>query len=642
MCGIVGYTHFSRSLPDGVLDAGLQGMVHRGSDQQAAYSTPHVSLGAARLRVVDLEGGDQPMHSLDGNHTIIFNGEIYNHCSLREELQLLGRRFRTHCDTEVVLNAYLEWGNACFARLRGMFALALWNECDQQLILARDRAGIKPLYYYEQRGELFFGSEMKCIFAHPNVPRRIDLNGLNCFLSLNYTPGPLTLIEGLTKLMPGHLLEWKRGRTSVNSFVPLPVTAPPPESMNEATEELDNLLRLSVAEQMISDVPMGVWLSGGVDSSTITHYAAQLSSKPLKTFSVTFHGKSFDESTYIREVSERYGTQHTEVDLNEDADLCDTIAEMSYYSDEPGADAGAVPVWYLAKLTRRQVTVALSGEGADEMFGGYLTYKADRYRRASALMPRPMLRAAMGCANRLAASDEKIGFDYKLKRFLQGSLLSSEAAHVFWNGTFSEEEKRTLFRFADRAPLSALLRQMGPGSSLERYLQFDQHYSLPDALLYKVDRMSMAHSVEVRPPFLDDRIVDFAARLPHRFKMRGTQTKLVLRTLMKNALPRSVLNRPKNGLDIPIHEWFRGFLRPLLVESLNETAVRQTGLFHWPAVERLIVEHQNRKANWGYHLWGLLTLILWMKRWQVEAPVTATQVLAPQGAAILEEPSLLW
>ncbi len=642
MCGIVGYTHFSRSLPSGVLDAGIQGMVHRGPDQQAGFSTPHVSLGAARLRVVDLEGGDQPMHSLDGKFTIVFNGEIYNHGALREELKRLGRSFRTHCDTEVVLHAYLEWGNGCFARLRGMFAVALWNEREQQLILARDRAGIKPLYYYEQRGELFFGSEMKCIFAHPEVPRRIDLNGLNCYLSLNYVPGPFTLIEGITKLMPGHLLEWQRGRVSISSFVPLPGTAPTPKSMNEATEELDNLLRLSVAEQMISDVPMGVWLSGGIDSSTITHYAAQRSSKALKTFSVTFRGKSFDESAYIRDVSERYGTQHTEVDLNEDADLCDTIAEMSYYSDEPGADAGAIPVWYLAKLTRRHVTVALSGEGADEMFGGYLTYKADRYRRASALMPRPMLRAAMGCANHLPASDEKIGFDYKLKRFLQGSLLSPEAAHVFWNGTFSEEEKRSLFRFANGAPLSDLLRQIRPGNSLERFLQFDQSYSLPDALLYKVDRMSMAHSVEVRPPFLDDRIVDFAARLPRHFKMRGTQTKLVLRELMKQSLPKCVLNRPKTGLDIPIHEWFRGFLRPLLEDSLDEATVRQTGLFHWPAVERLIEEHQNRKANWGYHLWGLLTLILWMKRWQVEAPVTATQVLVPQGEATLEEPSLLW
>jgi asparagine synthase (glutamine-hydrolysing) len=411
--------------------------------------------------------------------------------------------------------------------------------------------------------------------------------------------------------------------------------------MDQATEELDNLLRLSVAEQMISDVPMGVWLSGGIDSSTITHYAAHVSSVPLKTFSITFRGKSFDESSYIRSISERYGTDHTEVDLNESADLSDTISELSYYSDEPGADAGAVPVWYLAKLTRQHVTVALSGEGADEMFGGYLTYKADRYRRATAIVPRPLLRAALGCARRLPASNEKIGFDYKLQRFLQGSLLSPEAAHVFWNGTFSEEEKRALFRFAEGAPLSSLLRQIRAGRSVERFLRFDQRYSLPDALLYKVDRMSMAHSVEVRPPFLDDRIVDFAARLPRRFKIRGTQTKLVLRELMKKELPPSVLNRPKTGLDIPIHEWFRGVLRPLLIESMNEAAVRQTGLFHWPAVQQLIEEHQNRKANWGYHLWGLLTLILWMKRWEVEAPAVSTQVRRPQEEAILEASSLL-
>jgi asparagine synthase (glutamine-hydrolysing) len=642
MCGIVGYTHFSRILPSGVLNAGIQGMVHRGPDQQAGHTTPHVSLGAARLRVVDLEGGDQPMHSLDGNHTIVFNGEIYNHSVLRKELEQLGRRFRTRCDTEVVLNAYLEWGSESFARLRGMFAVALWSEQEQRLILARDRSGIKPLYYYLQRGELFFGSEMKCIFAHPDVPRRIDLNGLNCYLSLNYVPGPLTLIEGITKLMPGHLLDWQRGQVSISSFAPRPIAAPAPANMGQATEELDNLLRLSVSEQMISDVPMGVWLSGGVDSSTITHYAAHLNSKALKTFSITFHGKSFDESTYIRAVSERYGTQHTEIDLNENADLCDSIAELSYYSDEPGADAGAVPVWYLAKLTRRHVTVALSGEGADELFGGYLTYKADRYRRACAMMPRPLLRAAKGCANLLPASDEKIGFDYKLKRFLQGSLLSAEAAHVFWNGTFSEEEKRGLFRFANQTPLSELLGHVCPGRSFERFLRFDQSYSLPDALLYKVDRMSMAHSVEVRPPFLDDRIVDFAARLPRHFKIRGTQSKLVLRELMKRALPKSVLNRPKIGLDIPIHEWFRGFLRPLLVESLSEEAVRQTGLFNWSVVERLMEEHQNRTANWGYHLWGLLTLILWMKRWQVEAPVMSSQVIVPREEGILEAPSLLW
>jgi asparagine synthase (glutamine-hydrolysing) len=642
MCGIVGYTHLSHRLPDGVLETGLQRLVHRGPDRQAGFSTAHVSLGAARLRVIDLADGDQPMHSPDGACTIVFNGEIYNHSTLRKELEGLGRRFRSRCDTEVVLNAYLQWGNDCFSRLRGMFAVALWSEPEKRLILARDRAGIKPLYYCLQNGEIFFGSELKCIFAHPDVPRRIDLAGLNCFLSLNYVPGPFTLIDGIVKLMPGHVLEWRQGRVSIGSFVPEPADRRTPQTMDEATEELDELMRRAVAEQLVSDVPMGIWLSGGLDSSTLTHYAVQESSEKLKTFSITFRGKSFDESGYIRAVSDHYGTCHTEIDLNESADLADMIAELGYYSDEPSADAGAVPVWYLAKMTRQQVTVALSGEGADELFGGYLTYKADRYRRASAIVPRPLLQAALAGARCLPASDEKIGFDYKLQRFLQGSLLSAEAAHVFWNGSFSEDEKSAFFRFADRAPLAALLSRMRPGRSLERYLDFDQRYSLPDALLYKVDRMSMAHSVEVRPPFLDDRIVDFAARLPEKFKIRGKQTKLVLRTLMRKNLGDLLLKKPKVGLDIPIHEWFRGILRPLLVESLNENSVRQTGLFHWPAVQSLMDEHQNRRANWGYHLWGLLMLVLWMKRWNVEAPLASEVVLASPGEAILAEPPLLW
>ncbi|MDE2466577.1 MAG: asparagine synthase (glutamine-hydrolyzing), partial [Alphaproteobacteria bacterium] len=557
MCGITGYTQYYRRLPPDVLRSGLHELVHRGPDSQAGFVTPHVCLGATRLRVVDLDGGDQPLHSPDGCCTLVFNGEVYNHHALRTELESLGRRFQTRCDTEVVLNAYLEWGEACFRRLRGMFAAAVWIEPEQRLILARDRMGIKPLYYRLQDGEVFFGSEMKCILAHPEVPRRIDLTGLNYFLSLNYVPSPFTLIEGITKLLPGHMLEWQRGKIAIHSYLAPARRGEVPRSLEEATDELDARLHDSIVEQIPSDVPMGIWLSGGLDSSTITHYAAELSSSPLRTFSITFRGKSFDETPYIRAISAHYGTRHTEMDLCEVADLADVIRDMAYYSDEPGADAGAVPVWYLAKMTRPEATVALSGEGADELFGGYLTYEADCYRRASARVPRFLLKAALRYAEKMRASNEKIGFDYKLKRFLQGSLMPAEAAHVFWNGTFSEEEKNRLFRYADAGPMSELLRQMRPGGGMERYLAFDQHYSLPDALLYKVDRMSMAHAIEARPPFLDDRIVDFAARLPERFKIGGGQTKLVLRHLMEKRLPRSVLSRPKTGLDIPIHEWFR-------------------------------------------------------------------------------------
>lgn len=643
MCGILGFTHVYRRLPIGVLNRALSSLSHRGPDQQGRFTSDQISLGATRLRVIDIDDGDQPLHSPDRDTTIVFNGEIYNHRALRAELESLGVSFRTRCDTEVVLNAFLVWGTACFARLRGMFAMAIWTQSQRRLVLARDRMGIKPLYYWNQNRDLFFGSELKCIFAHPVVPRRIDLQGLNCYLGLNYVPGPFTLVEGISKLMPGHVLEWQKGRVNVRSYLrPAAARIAPPKSIDEACEELDGLLTDSVKEQLVSDVPVGVWLSGGLDSSTVTHYAARLSPTPLKTFSITFRGKSFDESSYIKEVSRHYGAEHTEMDLDGGDDLPGVIEELPYYSDEPSADAGAVPVWYLARMSRRDVTVVLSGEGADELFGGYLTYKADRYNRFFAAVPSHLRRAALACARFIPVSDEKIGVDYKIKRFLQGSLLSPEAAHVFWNGTFTEAEKRELFYYADEGPLARVLSQMRPGRGLGRYLDFDQRYSLPDGLLYKVDRMSMAHAVEVRPPFLDDRIVDFAARLPHRFKMSAFDTKLVLRRLMKDALPPEILRRPKIGFDIPIHEWFRGVLRPLLLDTLDEIAIEESGLFAWPAVNKLIHEHLERKANWGYHLWGLLTLVLWMKRWNVEAPAHQPMAFAPQSVEFVEEPSSLW
>lgn len=623
MCGIVGYSHARRALPAGVLSRGLQNLKHRGPDTQRQFVTPHISLGVTRLRVVDLEHGHQPMHNRQHGCTIAFNGEIYNHGELRNELARSGWEFRTNCDTEVVLNAYLAWGSDAFGRLRGMFAVAIWNERERRLTLARDAAGIKPLYYCIYENELFFGSELKAIFAHPEVPRRLDLHALNCYLSLNYVPGPFTLIEGIAKVPAGHVLQWKNQRAQLDSFVRPQKDAAAPASVAAACEELEQLVRSSVTEQIATEVPTGIWLSGGLDSSTITHYAAQASVQPLRTFSVTFSGRSFDEADYVRTIAQHYGTKHTEFDLNDDADLADTIAELSYYSDEPSADAGAVPVWYLARMSREQVTVALSGEGADELFGGYVTYKANRLRESTTWVPRALLRSALRAAEWLPASDEKIGFEYKLKRFLQGSLMPAEAAHVFWNGTFTEEEKQRLFRFSDPAPMAKVLRQMRHGDTMERFLDFDQRVSLQDALLYKVDRMSMAHSVEVRPPFLDDRIIRFAKRLPVEWKLNGLETKHILRVLMRDSLPTSVLRRPKIGLDIPIHAWFRGVLNPLLRDTLNESSVRSAGVFHWPVISSLLEQHETRKANWGYHLWGLLTLTMWMKRWNVGLPVAS-------------------
>jgi asparagine synthase (glutamine-hydrolysing) len=358
-----------------------------------------------------------------------------------------------------------------------------------------------------------------------------------------------------------------------------------------------------------------------LDSSTVLHYAAMQSAVPLKTFSVSFQGRSFDESQYFREIAQVYGTDHHEFDLNPDVELQSAIEDFAYYSDEPSADAGALPVWFLSRMTRRHVTVALSGEGADELFGGYLTYVADRMVRPFRSVPGGMRRLMRGALDRyMPVSDEKIGLEYKLKRWIEGSWLHPDEAHFFWNGTFSTEQRKQIRPGANGNGLRTLVDGLGieAGSVLERYLQVDQNYYLPDDILYKTDRMSMAHSLEVRPPFLDPRIVDFAASLPQRLKIRGFKQKFLLKELMRGKLPETVLNRKKTGFDIPTHDWFRGILRPLLMDTLTTDAIDATGIFDAHAIQSMIRDHMERRINVGYHLWGLLTLFLWMKRWKVE------------------------
>jgi asparagine synthase (glutamine-hydrolysing) len=621
VCGIAGFTHWGRRPSPETIHRATLTLDHRGPDQNGCFESPDVSLGAVRLKIIDLEGGQQPIGTEDGNHVVVFNGEIYNHAELRSELAALGHRFKTHCDTEVVLHAFVQWDLGCFSRLRGMFAIALWDVRRRRLVLARDRLGIKPLYYATRNGNIYFGSELKAIFAHTDIPRNLCRKALGYFLSLNYIPGRLTLVEGIEKLEPGSWIECSNGRFATgaywqNQFRPEEI------SIEDACEELDGLLSQSVREHLTSDVPVGIWASGGLDSSAVLHYAAEHSAKRLQTFSISFHGRSCDESKYFRLLSERYGTRHHEFDLSADLDLPEAIHEIAYHSDEPSADAGALPVWFLSRLTAKQVTVALSGEGADEIFGGYQTYLADRYSAIARHAPDALLRAAAKCTGLLPVSDEKIGFEYKLKRFLAGSLLPGDDAHFFWNGTFSRDQWPQLAIEDETQPLSSILQQLrglpSRRDAVNRYLYIDQHCYLPDDILYKCDRMSMAHSLEVRPPFLDHRIVEFAGRLPSNLKLRGSKTKYVLRELLRRKLPKAILNRRKEGLDIPAHEWLRGPLRPLLLEALSTRSVREAGLFEPEPVQRLIEQHLGRKANIGYHLWGLLTLHLWMRRWNIQ------------------------
>ncbi len=618
MCGIAGFTHLREVPSRERIVRSVESLSHRGPDQRSVYETHFISMGATRLKIIDLDGGDQPIFTEDGDIAIVFNGEVYNHGELRVELEARGHRFRSRTDTEVVLAAFVEWDIECFSRLRGMFAIALWTESKKRLVLARDRVGIKPLYIARRGQDLYFGSELKTILVHPEIERKLNMAALDCYLSMNYVPGPWSMVEGIEKLEQGHWLEWREGRVRSEAYWRLPKI--PSRDRKEAVEleaqdELDRLLRESVAEHLGSDVDLGVWLSGGVDSSAIVHYAAQSRTR-LKTFSVSFRGHSFDESGYIRQVTDRYGTDHQELDLNPNEDLAGAIEDFAHFADEPNADAGALPVWFLAKMTRKTATVALSGEGADELFGGYLTYRADALARTARHVPRALLRAGRYAMTYWPVSDEKISFEYKVKRFLDGCLMPPGEAHVYWNGTFSAAQKRELLRTTPNGAFSSLTA--GTPDNLAGFLRFDQKYYLVDDILSKVDRMSMAHSVEVRPPFLDHRIVEFAATLPDDLKIKGDRQKVILKDLMKNKLPPAVLSRKKVGFDIPAHEWLRGPLRPLLQDMASMAGSEYGDLFERKFIEKCVREHLDRRANLGYHLWGLTILFLWMKKWRIQ------------------------
>jgi asparagine synthase (glutamine-hydrolysing) len=637
MCGIAGFTRLNKIDKQGVGQRITKALFHRGPDQQGVFEGGEATLCAVRLKIIDLGGGDQPIVSDDGDTAIAFNGEIYNHREIRGELAALGHRFHSNCDTETILRAYLQWDTECFQRMRGMFAVALWTESRKRLVLVRDRMGIKPLYYYRGGEDIYFGSELKALFEHPEIPRRLDLEALDNYLSVNYVPGPHTLIEGIRKVPPGHLLEWRHGEMWLERWWKPAERERSGLNMEAAKEELDWLLRDAVREHLVADVPLGVWASGGLDSSAILHYAATQNAGRLKTFSISFAGRSFDESRYFREMARAYGTDHHEFDLNPEAELRGVIEDCAYYSDEPSADAGALPLWFLSRMSRRDVTVALSGEGADELFGGYLTYLADKLVRPLRLVPGGLRRWMRGALERyMPVSDEKISLEYKLKRWLEGSALDPDEAHFFWNGTFSAEQRAQMYPGSGRGSLRELVENLGlPASGVvERYLRVDQNYYLPDDILYKTDRMSMAHSLEVRPPFLDHRNVEFAAGLPERMKIRGFRQKVLLKELMRGKLPETVLNRKKTGFDIPTHDWFRGPLREFLMEVLSPEAIQATGIFDPLAIQSLIRDHMERRVNAGYHLWGLLTLFLWLKKWKVEVTPFREALRTPPARAL--------
>lgn len=585
-------------------------LVHRGPDSDGAFVDGSVGLAARRLAIIDLATGDQPIANEDGRITVVQNGELYNYRELRHELERAGHRFSTSGDTEVLVHLYEEHGERFAERLRGMFAIALWDSERNRLVLARDRYGIKPLYYRETADELAFASELRAL------PRgEVDLEALEAFLAFNSVPGPLTIFRDVKKLPPGHVLTWENGRSALVRYArpaPVPASAVRDEDEAELVEELRARLRDSVRAHLVSDVPVGVLLSGGVDSSVLVALAAEEASEPLRTFSIGFEERSFDELADARLVAERYGTEHRELVLRPDAALL--LPALAEAFDEPFADSSALPTYLVSQLAAEDVKVALSGEGGDELFGGYYTYAADLLAQRTAWTA-PLLRPLV---ERLPSSSKRASFDYRAKRFVRAAHLPPLERHHGWKEIFSADARAELTgRRSEFDPVDLLRARFAETEGAEllaRLQDVDLGTYLVDDLLVKTDRASMAHSLEARVPFLDPVVTNFALALPSRHKVRGLRKKVLLRKAAAPLVPPELLKRKKRGFSIPAAAWLRGELEPFARDALSNETLRRQGFFQPEAVTRLIDDHVAGREDLSRQLWGLLSFTLWHER----------------------------
>jgi asparagine synthase (glutamine-hydrolysing) len=622
MCGICGIAAGRGGAPDlDSLAAMSATLVHRGPDDDGQVVAPPVGLAARRLSIIDLAGGHQPIANEDGRVHVVQNGEIYNHETLHRELVANGHEFRTRCDTEAIVHLYEEHGDGFAERLRGMFAVAIWDARSNRLVLARDRFGIKPLFYWEAPdGGLAFASELKALMALPGFPREIDMRGLESLLAFNSIPRPLTIFEGVWKLPPGHLLSWSPEGDGVEvrpyaSPAPEPVGRLRREGAGELADELRDRLRDSVRAHLIADVPVGVLLSGGVDSATLAALAAQESGERVSTFSIGFRERSFDELERARLVARRYDTDHHELIV--EPDVAELLTRLAEVFDEPLADSSAVPTYLVSELAAQHVKVALSGEGGDELFGGYYTYVADTIapwagKPAAAL--RPLI-------ERLPTSSARVSFDYKAKRFARGGALPPLERHHAWKEIFSPELRAELLA-APAAPgfdpLDVYRERYAATAGaqpLARLQDVDRDIYLVDDLLVKTDRASMAHSLEVRVPFLDTAVTDLALAVPSSRHLLGWQRKRLLRRAVAPLLPKRILYGRKRGFSIPAAAWLRGELLPFARDVLSPDAIRRQGLFRPEAVERLLTEHVSGQVDNSRQIWCLMTLGLWLERY---------------------------
>ena len=624
MCGIVGFVNKG---PNGVDRAILERMnaaiVHRGPDDDGFYVGDGVALGMRRLAIIDVAGGHQPIHNADKNKWIVFNGEIYNYQELRKGLEERGHKFYTNSDTEAIIHLYDEYGADCLQHLRGMFAIAIWDTVDKTLFLARDRVGKKPiLYSHQSNGDLIFGSEFQALLQHPDISREVDLEAIDSYMSYLCIPAPKTAFKQIRKLEPGHWLRWKDGAVETKRYWLPDFSYKIKISEEDAIEETTRILRESTKLRMISEVPLGAFLSGGVDSSIVVALMAQESAQPVKTFTIGFEEQDFSELKYAKRVAEYVGAEYNEFIVRPNA--MEVIPTLVEHYGEPYADSSAIPTYYVAKETRKHVTVALNGDGGDESFGGYERYAAMQIAETYTKLPKPLRRALIEFpVNLLPTSELKRSRFRDAKRFLQAANLPKTERYFRWMSTFNRDAKGDLYTKDFAAAVSAqnaseymdrwFAKANGSGT-LDAALLTDQMTYLPNDLLVKVDIASMANSLEARSPFLDHKLIEFAATLPEDLKMRRFQTKSLLKKVATRLVPKEVVYRRKMGFGVPIGKWFRGNMKDFVRSALLSERSLKRGIVKPEMLERLVKEHTNAERDHAFQLWTLLMLELWFQR----------------------------
>jgi asparagine synthase (glutamine-hydrolysing) len=633
MCGITGWANLDARTPppDGgqdLLHAMCERMVHRGPDSEGLLVSTGVALGMRRLAIIDLVTGEQPVYNEDKSIAVVLNGELYNYREVRADLEKRGHSFRSASDTEVLPHLYEEYGKDMVKHLNGMFAFALWDAKRRRLFIARDRFGEKPLYWGIFDNTLLFASEPKVLLAHPAVQPRLNLHALRQYLSFDYVPAPLSIYEGINKLTAAHTLTLENGQVEIERYWKLSYQKPervPTEQ--EAAEHLRELLADSVRMRLVSDVPLGVLLSGGIDSSAVTALAVMASSEIVKTFSISFSERSFDESSYARAVSEHLGTDHHEERLRADQ-AADLVGEIGAWMDEPFSDPSLVPTYLLSRFTRRHVTVALGGDGGDELFAGYPMYLGHRIANIYSRLPRVVRRGVIEPLVRmLPVKTKNLSLDYKARRFVAGDKYDPIVRHHMWFGSFTASGQDYLLTDAVKRQSNGdiygearrLSAECDAVDMIESMQGLDTQLYLAEDILTKVDRASMAVSLEVRAPFLDPRVAEYAASLPLNYKLRGLTSKYILKRAVADLLPPFVARRGKKGFGIPVAEWLKKKLRPLSRDLLSPERIKRAGVFDPDYVTRLLDEHETGVANHHKSLWTLLMFELWHESF-IETP----------------------